>query len=81
MNDREIERRNKVRTCSNGSILIFLPVISNIISKGIIRVRLRKKGLNTNQYCSNLQSRAPFIFQDVKANSSQSVNVRMINPC
>ena len=66
--------------CSPESFwLILLPNFSNLIVQGIIRIRGRKQGLNRKKHSPNLQRWRPLVFEDIQTNSSQLVDIRVIN--
>jgi len=68
-------------SCVKSSPLISLPVLCDLVSQGVIGVRRAKQGLNAEQYCSDLQGRAPFVLEDVKANAAKPVDVGMVDLC
>lgn len=85
----------KWHTNVNSFSFTCLPVVSNVICEGVIWIWGTEESLDAQQNCSNLESRAPLVFQDVKADSKkekgkewkiipippQLVNVWMVNLC
>ncbi len=65
-------------TSVNGRLFICLPVLGNVIGKGIIRVGCAQEGLDAEQHRPNLQGRAPLVLQNVQANSAKSIYVWMV---
>ena len=47
--------------------------------QGIFRVRIGQKGQNRQEHLRNRQSRRPLIFQDVQADHTARVDIRVID--
>merc|ERR1712156_180546 len=61
--------------------LVRLPQLCNVVCQRIIWVRCREKSLDGEKDGSDLKCWTPFLFEDVQADSSQLVDVRVVDPC
>ena len=59
---------------------ILLVEVRNVRDKGVVRIGICQKTFNTQKNLGNRQSRRPFILQNIKANRTRCVNIRMIDP-
>ena len=62
-----------------GSLEVLLVVISNRLVKRIFKVRVGHESLDREKYRSNLESRRPFILENVEADTSELVNVGVVD--
>jgi len=63
----------------DGTFLILFPEISNFLIEWIIQVWKRHQSLNGEKDRSDLKSWRPLVFQDIKANSSQFIDIWMVD--
>lgn len=63
----------------DGTILILFPVISNFLIKWIIQVWKRHQSLDGEENGSNLESWRPLVLQNIKANSTQLIDIWVID--
>lgn len=59
----------------------MFPHPSHVIVQWIIRVGSTKQGLHGQEDGSDLQGRCPFVLENVQADPSQFVNIRMVDLC
>jgi hypothetical protein len=66
-------------------VLVFLPVLRNVVCQRVVWVGRGKQRLDAQQHSSDLQSWTPFILlvgytlENIQANPSKLVNVGMID--
>jgi len=60
-------------------LLILLIVLCYICSKRVIGVRCAQKSLYRKKDSSDLKSRRPFVFQDVQADATQFIDIRVVD--
>jgi len=60
--------------------LVRLPQLCYVVCQRIIWVRCREKSLDGEKDGSDLKCWTPFLFEDVQADSSQLVDVRVVDP-
>ena len=53
----------------DGTISVGLPEVSDLLIEGVIEVGGRKERLDREEHGSDLEGGAPFVLQDIKANS------------
>ena len=63
----------------DGCLLISFPSIGNLLIQGIIQVWERHQGLNWQQHRSNLKRGRPLVLQDIQADSTKLVDVRVVD--
>jgi hypothetical protein len=63
----------------DGSLLVLLPVVSDLLVQGVVQVWQRHQGLDGEQHGSNLQSWRPLVLQDVQADSAELVDVGVVD--
>ena len=63
----------------DGTILVLLPVVSNFLVKWIIQVWKWHQGLDREEDWSNLEGWWPLVLEDIKANSTELVNVWVVD--
>ena len=63
----------------DSSFLILFPEISDFLIKWIVQVWKRHQSLDGEEHGSNLESRRPFVFQNIKANSTQLIDIWVID--
>ena len=64
-----------------GACRVGLPVIGDFLIKGIVQVRCRHKSLDGKKHGSDLEGRRPFGLEDIKADSTEFVDVGVIDFC
>ena len=63
----------------NGFCLVLLPLVGDRLVQGVVEVRTRHQGLNGEQHRSDLQRWGPFVLEDIKTDSTQLVDVGMVD--
>jgi hypothetical protein len=54
-------------------------VLCNVLSKGVFWVGSTEQCLDGEEHSANLESRAPFVFEDVQADTTKLVDVGVVD--
>ena len=63
----------------DGTFLVGFPEISDLLIKRIVQVRKRHQSLDREEHGSNLECWRPLVFQNVQANSTQLVDIWVVD--
>lgn len=59
----------------------YLPLLRYSLIQWIFRIRRSQESLYTQQYCSDLQGGTPVVLEDVETNTTQAIDVGVVDSC
>lgn len=63
----------------DGTFLVLLPVVSDLLIQGVVQVWERHQGLDREENRPDLESGRPLVLQDVQADSAELVDVWVVD--
>lgn len=63
----------------DGTFLVLLPVVGDLLIQGVVQVGQRHQGLDREEHRSDLESGGPLVLQDVQADSTELIDVGVVD--